>query len=266
MPEKQHAGITGAAGGIGRAIAEKYLRAGATVSISDINEDELKKCVQETGADGFVCDVGDEASVQSFLRQARAKNGPVDVYISNAGVGFSDAPGHHAAGGSNGSWEKSWQINVMSSVYAARALLPEWIKRKSGRFVVTASAAGLLAQVGSGSYTVTKHAALGFAEYLALTHKNDGISVHCICPQYVRTNMTRGIQEVTEGPDRHIEPAEVADTLFEAIAEERFLVLPHPVIGVYHAKKCENIDRYIAMMAGQKQKLSAEQLPVSGEI
>lgn len=261
MFSNQSIAITGAAGGIGRAIAEKCIALGAKVAISDINEDLVNKTAAEIGAKAFVCDVSNEQSIVGFVDGATKANGPIDMFVSNAGIGLTDMPGGHAAGGTNESWEKSWQINTMANVYASRALLPGWIKRGDGRFVVTASAAGLLAQIGTASYTVTKHAALGFAEYMAISHKDDGVKVHCICPQYVKTNMTKGMKVVDEGPDKHLEPSDVADALFAAIEKNEFLVLPHPVIGQYFQHKAANFDRYIGGMAKQRRSMDLGHMP-----
>jgi len=261
MISGQNVAITGAAGGIGLAIAEKCIALGAKVSISDINETLVRKAGETIGANAVHCDVGDEDSVKTFIEKAVEKNGPIDMFVSNAGIGMPDLPGGHAAGGSNESWEKSWQINAMANVYASRAVLPGWIKRGAGRFVVTSSAAGLLAQIGTASYTVTKHAALGFAEYMAIMHKDDGVKVHCICPQYVKTNMTKGMKVIEDGPDRHLEPSDVADALIAAMENEEFLVLPHPVIGDYFKNKASNYDRYIGGMAKQKRFLDIGHVP-----
>lgn len=261
MISGQSIAITGAAGGIGRAIAEKCIAAGAKVAISDINAELVHKTAKEIGAVSFVCNVADEASVKAFIDGAEKTNGPIDMFVSNAGVGFPDEPGGHAAGGSNKSWELSWQVNVMSSIYAGRSLIPDWIDRGQGRFVIIASAAGLLAQVGTASYTATKHAAVGYAEYMAIMHKDDGIKVHCICPQYVQTNMTKNMTVITEGPDKHIMPSDVADTLFDCMERDEFLVLPHPVIRDYFQAKAGNHDRYIAGMAKHKSNLDTAHIP-----
>ena len=263
MVSGQSVAITGAAGGIGRAIAEKCIAAGAKVAISDINEELVNQTAKEIGASPFVCDVADEMAVKAFIEGAEAVNGPIDMFVSNAGVGFSDEPGGHAAGGSNEGWELSWKINTMSNVYASRYLLPQWLERKdadvAGRFVVVASAAGLLAQVNTASYTVTKHGALAFAEYMAIMHKGDNVCVHCICPQYVQTNMTKGMKVITEGPDKHIMPSDVANALFASMEKGEFLVLPHPVIGDYFQAKAANFDRYIG---GMSKQLRTAQTPV----
>lgn len=261
MISGQNVAITGAAGGIGRAIAERCIAQGAKVAISDINEALVHETAREIGADAFVCNVAKEESVAQFIEAVQAKNGTIDMFVSNAGVGFPDQPGGHAAGGSNKSWELSWQINVMSSVYAGRSLIPAWIEKGHGRFVVVASAAGLLAQVGTASYTTTKHAALGYAEYMAIMHKDDGIMVHCICPQYVQTNMTKGMTVITEGPDKHILPSDVADTLFDCMEKDKFLVLPHPIIKDYFLAKAADHDRYIGGMARHKSELDTTHIP-----
>ncbi len=257
----QSIAITGAGGGIGRAIAETFIAGGAHVAISDIDADLVNTTATEIGAAGFACDVTNEQAIRDFIQDAETANGPIDVFVSNAGVGFPDQPGGHAAGGCNESWETSWQIHVMASVYASRALLPGWIQRGQGRFVIVASAAGLLAQIFSGSYTTTKHAAVGFAEYLAIMHKDDGLKVHCVCPQYVKTKMTEGMEVVTEGPDMHLEASDVADSLFKAMADDKFLVLPHPVIADYQQAKLADIDKYIAAMAYRKKTVDKGHIP-----
>jgi len=261
MYSGQSIAITGAGGGIGRAMAEKFIAEGAKVAISDINQELVEKTAAEIGAAAFTCDVSSEDAITAFIKGAEAVNGPIDVFVSNAGVGFPDEPGGHAAGGSNESWDLSWQINVMSSVYAGRALIPAWKERGQGRFIIVASAAGLLAQVYTGSYTTTKHAAVGFAEYMAIMHKGDGIKVHCVCPQYVKTNMTKGMKEIKDGPDKHLEASDVADSLFAAMANDEFLVLPHPIIGDYFRAKASNHDRYIGGMAKQIKKLDKGHIP-----
>lgn len=256
--------ITGAAGGIGRAIAEKMLARGAKVAISDIDFNTAQSTAAEIGAHAFLCDVGVEADIRKFIDGVNSSLGPIDIFVSNAGIGLPDLPGNHAAGGSNESWEKSWQINTMANVYAARALLPDWIERGAGRMVIVASAAGLLAQVGSGSYTTTKHAAVGFGEYLAIMHKKDGVKVNCVCPQYVKTNLTKGMRVVETGPDRFLEPEDVANALVLAMEKDEFLVLPHEIIGDYFQAKAGDFDRYISGMAKRLDKLDTGHIPKAG--
>lgn len=257
MFKDQSIAITGANGGIGRAIAEMFIAQGAKVAISDLQTPS--KTAAEIGAIAFECDVANDEAVQGFIDMAQAANGPIDIFVSNAGVGFGDPD--NAAGASNENWELSWQVNVMSSVYAARTLLPQMKQRGSGRFVITASAAGLLGQIGSASYTTTKHAAVGFAESLAIRHWDQGIKTHCICPQYVRTNMTKGMAMAEEHQDGLVEPSDVADALKQAIEEDRFMVLSHPVVGEYFKHKAMDYERYIHGMNKLKQKMGNDQLP-----
>ena len=241
MFENKIVAVTGASGGIGRAIGEMFAQNGAKVALSDLSPP------QEAAADivgnAYVCDVSSEESVKAFIDQVEADLGPVDVYISNAGIG--DGNGQHVAGGTNESWEASWQVNVMGSVYAARRLMPSWLERGEGRFVITASAAGLLNQVGSASYSATKHAAVSFAESIAIEHGDDGVKSHCICPQYVRTNMTAGT-DFSGQREKLLEPEDVAEALRKAIEDDKFLVLPHPVAGEYYAYRAANPDAWLA--------------------
>lgn len=253
----QSVAITGAGGGIGRAIAEMFITEGAKVAISDVKSPD--DVAAEIGAVSFACDVTREDQVKDFIDMAAAANGPIDIYVSNAGVGFGDGP--TVGAGSNDAWELSWQVNVMASIYAARALLPGWIERGSGRFVITASAAGLLNQIGSASYSATKHAAVGYAESMAIMHKNDGVSVHCICPQYVKTNMTKGFDMAENSRDGLLEPSDVANALKAACEQDEFLVLSHPVVGEYFKNKGADYQAYIDGMARLRMKVGGNTMP-----
>ena len=255
MFEGQSVAVTGASGGIGRAVAQMFVEQGAKVAISDLSVPT--ETAEGIGAKAYACDVSNEADVQSFITQAEADNGPIDIYVSNAGVGFSDYPPGHAAGADNKAWETSWQVNVMASVYAARALLPHWIERGSGRFVITASAAGLLGQIGSASYTATKHAAVAFAESIAIEHAAHGIKSHCICPQYVRTNMTKGMKFAENSKDGLIEPSDVAEALRATIEADKFLVLPHPIVGEYYKARALDTDGWLNGMTRLRAKVSS---------
>ncbi len=257
MFKNQSIAVTGANGGIGRAVAEMFISNGAKVAISDL--EVPSKTAKQIGAAGFACDVSDEDAVKTFITEAEAMNGPIDIFVSNAGVGFGDPK--NAAGASNKNWELSWKVNVMSSVYAARAVLPGMQARGSGRFVITASAAGLLQQIGSASYSVTKHAAVGFAEAIAIRHWDEGIRAHCICPQYVRTNMTKGFEFAEKNQDGLLEPPDVAEALRIAIEKDEFLVLSHPVVGEYFKHKAMDYQSYITGMNKLKQKIGNDQLP-----
>ena len=257
MFKGQSVAITGAAGGIGRAIAEMFIAKGAKVAISD--REMPTATAQAIGASAHVCDVTQEEAVTGFIAAAEAQNGPIDIFVANAGVGFGDPD--HAAGASNKAWETSWGVNVMGAVYASRALLPAMQARGSGRFVIIASAAGLLNQLGSASYSATKHAAVGFAEALAIRHWDEGIKTHCVCPQYVRTNLTKGMSMAENSPDGMIEPEDVADALTSAMAEDRFMVLSHPIVGEYFKHKAQDYQAYIVGMNKLKQKLGNDFLP-----
>ena len=243
--------ITGASGGIGLGLAEMFVSEGATVAISDLKLPE--KPALEIGAHAFECDVSQESSVKKFISDVEGQIGGVDIYVSNAGVGSGN--GKFVAGGSNDSWDTAWQVNVMGSVFAARDLIPKWIERGSGRFVITASAAGLLNQIGSASYSCTKHAAVSFAESIAIEHGDQGIKSHCICPQYVRSNMTKGMPMAENSQDGLLEPKDVASALKAAIIAEEFMVFPHPVVREYFINRATHTDAYLSGMRKLKAKV-----------
>ena len=236
--------VTGAASGIGKALAERFAADGAKfVACADLNGDGAKAVADAIGQPAFSCDVSKEAEIQSLIETVEAEHGPIDLFCSNAGIGF--------AGGAeveNDKWQLIWEVNVMAHVWAARHLVPRMAARGGGYLLNTASAAGLLSQVGSASYAVTKHAAVGLAEWLALTHGDDGIKVSVLCPQAVRTKMTVGNEEGVASIDGMIEPEDVAEACVKAIAEETFLVLPHPEVIRYMHNKTENYDRWIGGM------------------
>jgi len=248
--------VTGGAHGIGRALCERLAREGAKgVCVVDLDEavgTEVAKSI-----DGlFVrCNVGDEREVQRMIAEAEARFGPVDLYCSNAGVAYRDTG--HVAGSSNEEWTKTWEVNVMAHVYAARVLLPAMIARGSGHFLITASAAGLLTQVGSAAYSVTKHGAVAFAESLAISHADQGIGVSLLCPQGVWTNMTRWVKTSPEGADAMMQPDAVAQTVVEGLAEDRFLILSHPVTKEYFQRKASDYGGWIRSMQRYRHKLRA---------
>jgi len=251
MFENQIVAVTGASGGIGRALAEMFVASGATVAISDLNKPI--QTAAEIGATAYQCDVSDEASVKQFIDDVRDEYGRIDVYLSNAGVGSGNGP--FVAGASNESWEQAWQVNVMGSVYAARALMPDWVERGSGRFVITASAAGLLNQIGSASYSCTKHAAVSLAESILIEHGDQGIKSHCICPQYVRSNMTKGMPMAEGSKDGLLEPQDVAHALKAAIVADEFIVYPHPVVRNYFINRATHHDAFLSGMRKLKAKV-----------
>jgi len=233
--------ITGGSGGIGRAMARAFLDEGAkAVMLADLDPSAVRQAAAELGCDGMACDVTDEGQVAELVRETAARHGPIDLFCSNAGATaegvLADAP--------NAVWQKQWDLHVMAHLYAARAVLPAMLARRSGYLLNTASAAGLLAAIGSGPYTVTKAAAVKLAEFLAITHGDDGIRVSVLCPQGVNTAMAP--RSLGDGQtDGIIEPAALARTVVEALGEERFYVLPHPEVGEYVRRKGNDIDRWL---------------------
>lgn len=195
---------------------------------------------------------GDASAIVGEAKDALG--GTVDVYCANAGVasGGSEAAGEAV-------WALAWDVNVMAHVRAAEALLPEWLERGSGRFVSTVSAAGLLTMIGAAPYSVTKHGAYAFAEWLSLTYRHRGIKVHAICPQGVRTDMLAAAGSAGDLvlQPTAIEPAEVADALFKGIEEDRFLILPHPEVAGYYQARAAEPDRWLTNMNHIQQKWEA---------
>lgn len=236
--------ITGGSGGIGKAMAEAFLREDAkAVMLADLDANAVAQAAADIGCDGMACDVTDESQVIELVAATEAKHGSVDVFCSNAGAGgeglLTDA--------SNETWQLQWELHVMSHLYAARAVLPSMIERGSGYLLNTASAAGLLAALGSGPYTVTKAAAVKFAEFLSITHGDDGIRVSVLCPQGVNTAMAP--RSLGDGQtDGIIEASALADTVIETMREERFHVLPHPEVEEYVRRKGDNVDRWLLGM------------------
>ncbi len=236
--------ITGGTGGIGQAMARAFLTHGArTVIISDLDPAAVKRVAAEIGCDGYACNVTDEDQVKALVAYALDKAGRVDLFCSNAGA---SVPGV-LLDASNESWQAQWELHVMAHLYAARAVLPGMIENGSGYLLNTASAAGLLAATGSGPYTVTKAAAVKLAEFLAISHGDDGIGVSVLCPQGVNTAMAP--KSLGNGQtDGIIEADDLARVVIDALDEERFHVLPHPEVEEYVRRKGDDIDRWIRGM------------------
>jgi NAD(P)-dependent dehydrogenase (short-subunit alcohol dehydrogenase family) len=238
--------VTGGANGIGRALCHRFAKEGAqAVIVADIDLQGTARVADEINGLVAKCDVSNEAEIQSLVAMATEKFGRVDIFCSNAGIGAAGGPE-----APNREWERSWEINVMAHIYAARAVLPQMLARKEGYLLQTVSAAGLLTQIGSAPYSVTKHAALGFAEWLAVTYGDQGIRVSALCPQGVKTDMLLKAQFaggafLLEGA---LEPDQVADDVMKAIAEEKFLILPHPEAGKYFQNKANDYERWIRGM------------------
>jgi NAD(P)-dependent dehydrogenase (short-subunit alcohol dehydrogenase family) len=247
----KHVVVTGGASGIGRALARRFAAEGArALVVADLDGDGARQVADEIGGKSVALDVSDEPQLQALVRTAEESNGAIDLFCSNAGIGINGGVEVPDEG-----WMKIWGINVMSHVYAARAVLPGMIERGEGYLLNTASAAGLLTQIGSAPYAVTKHAAVALAEWLAITHGHQGIRVSVLCPQAVRTAMTAGMEGGgVAGVDGMLEPEELADSVIEGLAEERFLILPHPVVETYMQRKAGDYDRWLRGM----QKLNAQ--------
>ena len=247
--------VTGGGSGIGRALARRLAAAGAQVVVNDRDPNAAKAVAAETGGLAAPADVSSEDGVRGLISAARDHLGEIDIYCSNAGIAAgtgADSP--------DAVWQQSWDVNVMAHVWAARELLPGWLARGRGRFVVTASAAGLLTMLGTAPYSVTKHAAVGFAEWLAASYGYRGLQVHCICPQGVRTGMLAAsgragnvvLQEAAIEPDR------VANALWDGMTDGRFLILPHPEVAGYYALRAGDTDRWLRGMGRLQRRIDED--------
>ncbi|MDH3704961.1 MAG: SDR family oxidoreductase [Acidimicrobiia bacterium] len=237
--------VTGGASGIGRALATRFQAEGARVAIADLQQTALHDVAGALGAPGIECDVADEAQVIALIDRVEAELGPIGLFCSNAGIGTG--AGLEAT---DDDWRRSIDVNVMGHVYAARTLVPRMIERGGGHLLHTASAAGLLTQLGDAPYSVTKHAALALAEWLAITYGDQGIGVSCLCPQGVRTPMTESEYEGVQATVAQglIEPEEVADAVVAALADDTFLILPHPEVRDYAMRRADDHGRWIGGM------------------
>ena len=236
--------VTGAANGIGRALCTAFAEAGVrAIACVDRDATGVASIAQEINGMAIIVDVTSEAEIAAMIAQVEDTLGPIDLFCSNAGVftpGGTEVP--------DDDWQRLWDINVMAHVWAARHVVPRMIARGGGYLLNTASAAGLLNQIGSAPYGVTKHAAVGLAEWLAMTHGDDGIKVSVLCPQAVRTAMTEGFEDGVAAIDGMLEPDEIAASCIETIRAERFLVLPHAGVLAYMRHKTADYDRWIAGM------------------
>jgi NAD(P)-dependent dehydrogenase (short-subunit alcohol dehydrogenase family) len=236
--------VTGGASGIGRAMARRFATEGARhVAVADLDGNGAAAVAKEIGGSHCRVDVSKESDIQALIDSTERDHGPIDLFCSNAGIGIGrgiDTP--------DSEWQKIWEVNLMSHVYAARNLIPRMVKRGGGYLLNTASAAGLLSQIGSVTYAVTKHAAVSLAEWLSITHGHEGIKVSVLCPQAVRTAMTAGNEQGVASVDGMLEPEQVADAVVETLDAERFLVLPHPEVLTYMRRKTQDYDRWLAGM------------------
>ena len=236
--------VTGGASGIGLALARRFRAEGARgIALADLQEDALLDAAGEIDALAVPCDVADEADIKRLVAAAEDAFGPIDVFVSNAGIarmGGVDAPDEE--------WRQNWDIHVMAHVYAARAVAPKMAARGSGYLVNTASAAGLLSHVESATYSVTKHAAVAFAEWLSIAYGDRGVRVSVLCPQAVRTAMLTGRDEGVASLDGVLEPEQVADSVIAAMEREEFLILPHAEVQGYVERKASDRERWLRGM------------------
>lgn len=242
--------VTGGGNGIGKALCERLHAEGATkVIVADLDLAAAEAVAAMVDGEAFEVNVRDEDAIRAMVDEVIARHGRIDLFCSNAGIIAGDGEPWWATSASNNTWQAMWEIHVMAHVYAARACLPGMLERGEGFFLNTASAAGLLNQVGDAAYSTTKHAAIGFAEALAITHGDDGIKVATLCPQAVATQMIGSVEEGgTAGVDGILTPEQVADAVIEGLAAERFLILPHPQVADYRAYKAADYDRWLGGM------------------
>ncbi|MFC4003123.1 SDR family oxidoreductase [Prauserella oleivorans] len=244
--------ITGGGGGIGAALARVFAAEGARLVLADLEVSDLEAVAAEVGGVAVAGDAASEKGVRRLVARAREELGEIDLFCANAGVarpGGPDAP--------EDVWALSWEVNVMAHVRAARELLPGWLARGRGHFLATVSAAGLLTNLGSAPYSVTKHGALAFAEWLSATYRHRGITVQAVCPQGVRTRMladTGAAGELIMGASA-IEPDQVAHTVLEGLRDGRFLILPHPEVAGYYATRATENERWLAGMNKLQRKI-----------
>ncbi|GLY22827.1 SDR family oxidoreductase [Micromonospora sp. NBRC 101691] len=237
--------VTGAGSGIGAALATRFAAAGAGVVVNDVDAPAARAVAARIGGHAHPADAADPAGVTALVDAARDRFGTVDLFCANAGVASGGGPD-----ASDETWARAWRVNVLSHVYAARALLPHWLAAGRGRMLVTASAAGLLTLLGNAPYSVTKHAALGFAEWLRASYAHRGVTVQALCPQGVRTPMLADADRLSAAllDDTAVTPEQVADCVVEALADDRFLVLPHPQVAGWYARRAADPDRWLRAM------------------
>ncbi|WP_336085047.1 SDR family oxidoreductase [Nocardia sp. SSK8] len=258
--------VTGAGGGIGAGLARRLVAGGARVVVADLDADTAAKVAGELGERAVAVggDVADRQVIAELIATAEREFGPVDLYFANAGIG--GGPGLDST---EAQWSAALEVNVLAHVRAAELLVPGWVERGSGYFVSTASAAGLLTQIGSAPYSVTKHAAVGFAEWLSVTYGDQGVRVSCLCPMGVDTRLLSG-DLIPEDPEaaalaikavktagKVLSTEEVAETVVEAMAAEHFLILPHPEVLHMYRNKGADYDRWIAGMRRFQSMLTA---------
>jgi NAD(P)-dependent dehydrogenase (short-subunit alcohol dehydrogenase family) len=255
--------VTGGGNGIGKALCERFHQEGARkVIVADLEQDSAAAVAAAIDGDAFGVDVRNESQIQAMVATVEQRYGVVDLFCSNAGIIALDGEPWWATSAPNATWQAMWEIHVMSHVYAARACLPGMLARGAGYFLNTASAAGLLNQVGDAAYSTTKHAAVGFSESLAITHGDDGIGVSVLCPQAVATRMIGSVGDGdggTAGVDGVLTPQQVADAVVSGLAARQFLILPHKEVALYRQRKGEDYDRWLGGMRKLRRRFGPPQ-------
>jgi NAD(P)-dependent dehydrogenase (short-subunit alcohol dehydrogenase family) len=255
----RHVVVTGAARGIGAALARRFHDAGANVVVADVLDPSETAGGLERSI-GVLADISTEAGNVELIRAAEAAFGPVDLFFANAGIGG----GTDLEATTEEMWDQAFAINTHAHRWAAKELLPGWLARGEGYFCSTASAAGVLAQIGSAPYTMTKRAAVAFAEWLSITYGARGIRVSCLCPQGVNTDMLRagdglgGGTDVVRAAGVVLEPDDVAEIVHQHIVEEKFLILPHPEVHDYMVRKADDPDRWLGGMRKLQARITGE--------
>ncbi len=269
IPNVTIAVVTGDGNGIGRAICRRLAKDDVKVVVVDLDKDAADAVAAEINGIAYCVDVADEADMLALVEDVEENVGPIDLFASNAGVVFGDGKSGSASADGvladiEDRWDTSWRINVMAHVYAARALLPRMTARGAGYLVNTVSAAGLLSAIGDSAYSTTKHAAIGFAEAVAIRHGDDGIRVSVVCPQAVATRMLDlatgpGAEENVFGGadlDGIASPEQVADSVVEGVAAGRFMITPHPEVIGYFQNKAADYDRWVGGMRKLRRNLA----------
>jgi NAD(P)-dependent dehydrogenase (short-subunit alcohol dehydrogenase family) len=249
--------VTGGGAGIGAALARRFAAEGARLVVADLDADGAHAVAEGIGGLAVVGDVATESGAEALVASARAHLGQIDLFCANAGVGTGGGPD-----ASEADWDLAWQVNVMAHVRQARALLPGWLEAGRGHFLATVSAAGLLTMLGAAPYSVTKHAALAFAEWMSITYGDRGITVQALCPQGVRTAMLESSGDAGKAilAGAAISPEQVADTVVAGLGSGRFLILPHPEVAEYYAIRAADPERW----AGGMRKLQRNVFEAAG--
>ncbi len=263
--------VTGGGHGIGEALCRRLAQDNIKVVVADLDYVAAQEVAAEIDGVAVKVDVGDESDMTAMINKVEETVGPINMFVSNAGLVFGDGKSGSASADGvlapvDDRWEISWRVNVMAHVYAARVLVPRMVERGGGYLVNTASAAGLLSSIGDAAYSVTKHAAVGFAEALAIRHGDEGIKVSMVCPQAVATRMLDlavgpGAEENVFGgadADGILTPEQVADCIVDGVANGQFLIVPHPEVLGYFQRKAADYDRWVSGMRRFRRKLSGK--------